>query len=805
MRVRTFFVLCCVFALACQSLFGNLSEQNPEYCSVDNNTCMPGTHCDVALHRCISDNLVDGGNDGGPSANPGFELFASNLIPISLYSAGMPSEESVLYRGDFDGNGIADIFMMGLKRYAKVMNPASGPPTINFGSYLQVGQNPEATAIGRLDGDAKDDIAIALAGSVNYIELQLSGDAQPKRIDLTEEPRGVAIGDFNGDNKNDIAVGFRSGSVSIYAAKDDGGYQLGATIPADAGLPNSVLVSMAVPGYRKLGTGYQDLVYTLRSDPMSMDSSKIRVVRFGNNLSFTIDNRNVSSVPTELVIGHFLNETSYDAVLVTGTSELNLITDIEKSNLALQQISLSTYYVDFHPPDKGKIAVGRLLDASIANQLDDLVVLHADGFVSVFAGGTNWKAGLPKIANRSLIGEHVVVGRFAINSQRDDIATVRDTDLGATLSIARNLGGSSANLMLPYDLRGSSTTSPKSIVVTGSFGSAGSSDFAIAGGGSNTVLRCGPDGNQGVSCTGTQPVSAAIVAAAALQCPGKSTQLLAAYDNKNVVAIDLGAGGGPRVLATAPFVIEQLELGDLNNDGSPDLVARSGTGDLSFLMGQETQPCTFRNMFVTPGSVIQGLSPPLSRKVLVTDVNLDGITDLVLGEQKQLGVYLGSSARLLGGSMSTLAFTGDLIDIAIGDFRGQGQRELVVASAMGAGTQITWAQLSPGGLSVSASTSLAMPTKQLLAADLDRDGRAEVLALHGERRALSVISGSSPNTAGVRSYALGLTPNVMAIGQLLGNDSSPLDVIVADTGIRRDSINGSQWILEGRSGLGGSL
>ena len=95
--------------------------------------------------------------------------------------------------------------------------------------------------------------------------------------------------------------------------------------------------------------------------------------------------------------------------------------------------------------------------------------------------------------------------------------------------------------------------------------------------------------------------------------------------------------------------------------------------------------------------------------------------------------------------------------------------------------------------------------KKVLDTDLNSDGRGDVLVLHGGRRGVSLVNGSSPNMASVRHYALGPLPSSLAVGQLMGDASGPLDVIVADAGRRRDNINGSVWILQGQSATSGGM
>lgn len=807
MRYRTLFVFACLLAVACEHLFGNLSQQDPDYCVPNDGTCKAGMLCHESLHRCVMADTVDGGSDGGILPYSSVELIAPALLSIDKINDSMTSEQGLLYRGDFDGNGLDDIFVMGKKRYTKIMNPSAGSPVISFGNYSRPGQNPEMAAVADIDDDGKDDVAVVLAGSNAYVDLIMGNQqAAPALPMLTAEPRGIAIGDFNGDNKKDIAVAYVANGIDIFSNKRPMGFERAMPLMQDVELANYIPTSMMAPVYRNPVVNTQDILISYSSGN-GADGRFVRI-RFALNFSYMINKLTVNNKAADVVVGHFRNSVNYDAVVVSGPQDLELFQSVEGNITTKDVINLATYDVDYRSPNKGKIAVGRLLSGSIANQLDDLVVLHADGFLSVYAGGGGWASAPARIANHSLIGQHVVAGRLAVGSSRDDIAVFNDSNEGATLSIARNQGGATASFTLPFDFRRDGANNPDAIVLSGSFAAVGSSDFAVTGsGGASLVLRCGPDGNQGFSCPSSQTVSMPFVAATTIQCAGQPTQVVGANANRAVELVTLGGQPGTRPLAVVPDPVGQLEVGDIDNDGAPDIVARSEDGKLWFLPGVKTQPCSFQSAFVTPdANFLPWFLPPASRTIRLADLNGDGLTDLTLGEQQQLRVYLGATDRPLGGSQLSFSLANMpgamLSEFAVGDFRGQGKRELVAAFNAQAASQLFWLQLPDSGTTLfqSASTPLPMPTDQLIAADLNKDGRADVVVLHRQRKALSLVSGDNPNMVSRRHYALGPSPNWVAVGQLLGSADSPLDVIVADTAPRRDNINGSLWILQGIRG-----
>lgn len=177
--------------------------------------------------------------------------------------------------------------------------------------------------------------------------------------------------------------------------------------------------------------------------------------------------------------------------------------------------------------------------------------------------------------------------------------------------------------------------------------------------------------------------------------------------------------------------------------------------------------------------------------------------DVALAEARRIQVFPGTARQFPFSAPMTYTFPQDLVDFTIADFRGQGQRELAAALDSTSGSRLTYALIPNGGrgtvLAESASSPLSMRPSQLIAADINADGRAELMLLCKERHALTFISGSSPNQAGQRHYALGKQPQWLGISNVLGDARSPLDVLVADSMGRLDPVNGSVWILEGIS------
>lgn len=100
-------------------------------------------------------------------------------------------------------------------------NGAGGFTTMK-GSPFQSGRSPSRVAIGDLNGDKVNDVAVT-----NYNDKSVTvfyvGDATVSEIQTLKagrRPNGIAISDLNQDGKNDIVVGnYDDGTLIIYLAK----------------------------------------------------------------------------------------------------------------------------------------------------------------------------------------------------------------------------------------------------------------------------------------------------------------------------------------------------------------------------------------------------------------------------------------------------------------------------------------------------------------------------------------------------------------------------------------------------------
>jgi hypothetical protein len=226
-----------------------------------------------------------------------------------------------------------------------------------------------------------------------------------------------------------------------------------------------------------------------------------------------------------------------------------------------------------------------------------------------------------------------------------------------------------------------------------------------------------------------------------------------------------------------------LLLTDLDGDGRLDLVAAwreaDGLGDVRVFMGLG------KGAF-SPGGVVASTLAPGS--VAAGDLNADGRTDLVVidGDPPRLLVYFGRG----DGTFEREQVYRDIFAraVAIGDLDGDGRPEaalavedsVVVMRNDGKGA-LAPPVVYPGGKNVRA----------LVMADLDSDGKRDIVTVEAGDGAVSVYPGRGDGTLlPRRSRPVGAAPEAVAVGDLNGDGS--LDVATANAG------DGSVTVLFGK-------
>src|SRR3990170_55893 len=94
---------------------------------------------------------------------------------------------------------------------ASAQTPALLEP---YSTYPLV-QEAQTVAIGDLNGDGRDDVAVAAWPSALYVMYQNSSGLLDPLVELFAPtmPLGLAMGDLNGDGRKDLAIGGAYGEV----------------------------------------------------------------------------------------------------------------------------------------------------------------------------------------------------------------------------------------------------------------------------------------------------------------------------------------------------------------------------------------------------------------------------------------------------------------------------------------------------------------------------------------------------------------------------------------------------------------
>ena len=338
--------------------------------------------------------------------------------------------------------------------------------------------------------------------------------------------------------------------------------------------------------------------------------------------------------------------------------------------------------------------------------------------------------------------------------------------------------------MTPYTF---ATGAQPIAVAVGDFNGDGKMDVAVANqGGKNVSVLLGTgDGHFLPAVNYPSPTGASTIAVADVNGDSKLDVMVASGSNAgHQVNVLMGNGDGTFQAAVSYALPENafgIVAADFNGDGKPDLAVAgwSGTG-AGVMILQNKGDGTFR----TAVNVTTGFR---AQAVATGDFDNDGNLDLIVANSS------GTSASLLLGrgdgtfqAAISVAAGPSQNGIAVGDFNGDGNLDFAVSGqngnpyvevVLGNGDSTFQAGVS---YTTGTNSANALELVSVTSADLNGDGKRELIATNNQNDDIGVLFGKGDGTfKTVVNYRAGRGPGQIATGDFNG-DSIP-DLLIADT------------------------
>ncbi len=716
---------------------------------------------------------------------------ANNTFSVSG-SVAVGTNPIQIASGDFNGDGLIDLAVANYGPGTLTILLGNGDGTFRqpSGSPISTVANPQFIGVADLNGDGIADLVVTGAGNSNNVAVLLGNGTGGfaagvgGTFSAGQDARSVAIADLNGDGKLDLAItGFYTDNVTILLQKSDrSGFNSGNAISLPAGSnPLSVVaVDFDADGQIDLavGTYTSGTVTTFKNNAATFTQSGRYAVAAGpGNIAvagiFTngtpdlaVSGQNggaialLQGVPGSTVslsatpvtstsgtpvvfsltlapIGASGTVTLYDGASILGTAYIapltNSVGTFTAKNLAAGAHSIRAYYAgdSSHAPG---------VSATVSVTVNALVDYTVGSSTITTVGGS-----LPQA---------LVTADFN-NDGRLDIAAIDVVNQTIRVSLAQPSGGPM------HEATGSpisDTHGPVSLVA-GDFNRDGKMDLAIANATDHSVTILLGDGTGGFSAapgspvvpntpgSGSNPMRLAI---ADFNGDGIA-DLIVTTPNANTTTILLGNGLGGFAEWSHYNVSGQVAIADFNGDGIPDFAVTGSSPSVWLGDGGGGFHQVTGNSFGAADKVVAGYFDSDTRADLAFVNSATGTTTIWLGNGQ--GGFSQHGASFAPGS--------NIAAVVAADFSGDGKQDL----AFGFGSSVQfWLGDGAGGFAqgTPATATVTGTILSMVAADVDRDGRADVvvgLAVSGSG-AVQVLRGLAATT----TLSLTASPNPVALG-----------------------------------------